>query len=199
MQVLGRTPKEKSFSSMSAFWQGKSVRLRAVELDDWKYFVEWDSDIEFSQFTDEVLFPDSQERTKKWIAELATTEPWKHEFRLMIENLEGLCVGTINSHTCNPRVGTFQYGIYVAVEHQHKGFATEAIRLLLTYFFHELRYQKVNVTIHAFNEGSLVLHKKLGFQEEGRLRRMVFAKGEFHDEVILGMTTEEFSRWQEAA
>jgi RimJ/RimL family protein N-acetyltransferase len=63
--------------------------------------------------------------------------------------------------------------------------------------FHELRYQKVNVTIHAFNEGSLALHKKLGFQEEGKLRRMIFAKGEFFDEVILGMTAEEFSRWQE--
>jgi RimJ/RimL family protein N-acetyltransferase len=146
-----------------------------------------------------VLFPDSQERVRKWVSELAIAEPWKHEFRLMIENLEGACVGTINSHTCNPRAGTFQYGIYLAPEHRQKGFGAEAIELLLNYFFHELRYQKVNVAIHAFNEGSLALHRKLGFQQEGRLRRMVFAKGKFHDEVILGMTAEEFDQSEKAA
>ena len=51
---------------MSNFWQGKSIRLRAVELEDWKYFLVWDKDIEFSQFTDDLLFPDSPERLKKW-------------------------------------------------------------------------------------------------------------------------------------
>jgi len=182
---------------MTNFWQGKLIRLRAVEFEDWKYFLEWDKDIEFSQFTDDLLFPDSSERLKKWISEMATVEPWKHDFRMLIENLEGECVGTINSHTCNARAGTFQYGIYIQYEHRAKGYGTEAIKLLLTYFFHELRYQKVNVSIHAFNEGSIKLHRKLGFLEEGRLRQMVFTNGTYYDEVILGMTVEEFNTSQE--
>jgi RimJ/RimL family protein N-acetyltransferase len=181
---------------MSNFWQGKSVRLRAVELEDWKHFLEWDKDIEFSQFTDDLLFPDSGERLKKWISQLAVHEPWKHEFRMMVEDLEGECVGTINSHTCNARAGTFQYGIYIQSKHQRKGYGTEAIILLLTYFFHELRYQKVNVTIHAFNEGSIKLHRKLGFLEEGRLRRMVYMNSHYSDEIVLGMTAEEFMESQ---
>jgi RimJ/RimL family protein N-acetyltransferase len=181
---------------MSNFWQGKSICLRAVVLEDWKYFLEWDKDIQFSQFTDDLLFPDSPERLKKWISELTVAEPWKHDFRMMIENIEGECVGTINSHTCNARAGTFQYGIYIQPEHQSKGYGTQAIQLLLTYFFHELRYQKVNVTIHAFNEGSIRLHRKLGFIEEGRLRQMAFTNGRYYDEVILGMTLEEFNTSQ---
>jgi RimJ/RimL family protein N-acetyltransferase len=36
------------------------------------------------------------------------------------------------------------------------------------------------------------MHKKLGFQEEGRRRRQVFFNGEFHDDVLFGMTREEF-------
>ena len=181
---------------MTNCWQGNLIRLRAVELEDWKYCLAWDKDIEFSQFTDELLFPDSPERLGKWISELATTEPWKQECRLMIENSEGLCVGTINSHTCNTRAGTFQYGIYVQPEHPRKEYGTEAIQLLLSYFFHELRYQKVNVTIHGFNEGSIGFHRKLGFLEEGRLRRMVFANSRYDDEVIFGMTVEEFNTSQ---
>jgi RimJ/RimL family protein N-acetyltransferase len=36
------------------------------------------------------------------------------------------------------------------------------------------------------------LHESLGFQVEGRLRRMVYTDGGFHDEVVYGMTVEEF-------
>src|SRR5262245_19161243 len=120
---------------MTNFWQGKIVHLCGVKSDDWNFFCEIDKDLEFSRHTDEILFPDPVERVKKWVSELAVSEPWKHEFRLMIENLDSECVGTINSHTCNPRAGTFQYGISIKQEHRKKGYATEAIKLLLNFFF----------------------------------------------------------------
>jgi len=182
---------------MDNFWQGKLIRLRGVDLDDWKFFFEHDKDLEYSRYTDEILFPDPVERVKKWVSELSVAEPWKHEFRMMVENLDGECVGTINSHTCNSRSGTFQYGISINQEYRRKGYATEAILLLLKYFFGELRYQKVNVFIYAFNTGSLELHRKLGFQEEGRLRQMIYTDGQYHDEIVLGMTAKEFIDSQE--
>ncbi len=177
-------------------WQGKLVRLRAVEPDDWEKFFEWDKDTEFARYTDSVAFPASREALKKWTAELAHTEPKNHEFRWIIENLKGEFVGTINTHTCDSRTGTFRYGIAIRREHWHKGYASDAIRLVLTYFFHELRYQKVSVNVYAFNEASLKLHQKLGFREEGRLRRMVYTHGTLYDDFILGMTVEEFDKSQ---
>ena len=101
-------------------------------------------------------------------------------------------VGAIDTHTCDPRNGTFQYGVTIRREHARKGYASEAIRLVLRYFFHELRYQKVNVEIYGFNEASVKLHRELGFREEGRLRRMVYTGGAYHDSIMLGMTREEF-------
>jgi RimJ/RimL family protein N-acetyltransferase len=181
---------------MTNFWQGNLIRLRAVQPDDWNFFCETDKDVESSRYTDEILFPDPIERVKKWVSELAISEPWKHEFRLMIENLDGECVGTMNSHTCNPRAGTFQYGISIKPEHRQKGYATEAIKLLLNYFFGELRYQKVNVFIYAFNASSLELHRKLGFREEGKLRQMIYTDGHYYDEFVLGMTANEFVEFE---
>ncbi len=35
-------------------------------------------------------------------------------------------------------------------------------------------------------------HEKLGFQRDGRLRRMIFTDGQFHDEILLGLTDTEF-------
>ncbi|MGI8643788.1 MAG: GNAT family N-acetyltransferase, partial [Thermomicrobiales bacterium] len=56
----------------------------------------------------------------------------------------------------------------------------------------ELRYQKVTVQVYAFNESSIALHEQLGFQREGRLRRLVYTGGQHHDVLMYGLTREEF-------
>jgi RimJ/RimL family protein N-acetyltransferase len=57
----------------------------------------------------------------------------------------------------------------------------------------ELRYQKVTVHIYSFAEPSVKLHESLGFQLEGRIRRAVFTNGQYFDELIYGLTKEEFA------
>jgi RimJ/RimL family protein N-acetyltransferase len=44
----------------------------------------------------------------------------------------------------------------------------------------------------AFNERSIKLHKKAGFQEEGRLRQTLFKNGQYHDWVEFGILREEW-------
>ena len=177
---------------MTSIWQGKLVRLRAVEPGDWQQFFDWDQNTDFGRWSYWIPFPRSQEATKMWAADLALTGDKNHEFRWVIETLSGEFAGTLNTHACDPRVGTFQYGIAIKPAHWRNGYASEAIWIALGYFFRELRYQKVNAWVYAFNEPSLELHRKLGFKEEGRLRRTVYTDGQHHDEVIFGMTVEEF-------
>ncbi len=69
---------------------------------------------------------------------------------------------------------------------------------MLNFYFRELRYQKVLVTCYAFNEASIKLHESFGFQHEGRIRRMIFTNGQYHDALLMGMTVEEFTTRQEA-
>jgi RimJ/RimL family protein N-acetyltransferase len=175
-------------------WQGERVRLRAIEPEDWKTFNQWDLDSDTARECYWVPFPKSQEAARKWAMDLSLEAPKEDAIKLVIENREGELVGTINSHTCDPRKGTFKYGLAIRREHQRKGYATEAICLLLRYFFLELRYQKVTVDISDFNIASIKLHEKLGFVQEGRMRRMQFTNGKYHDAFIMGMTVEE---WRE--
>ncbi len=63
----------------------------------------------------------------------------------------------------------------------------------LRYFFDELRYQKATVTVYSFNVASIRLHEKLGFQREGQIRRTVYTRGQYFDELFYGMTCEEFA------
>ena len=63
--------------------------------------------------------------------------------------------------------------------------------VLFRYYFDELRYEKENATLYAFNEPSQRLHEKLGVILEGRIRSNVYAAGERHDELWYGMTADE--------
>ncbi len=80
-----------------------------------------------------------------------------------------------------------------------RGTLLDAVRLLLRYAFFELRMQKANATTVAFNQGSIRLQLALGFQEEGRRRRMVYTDGNYFDELLFGMTREEFEATIRAA
>jgi RimJ/RimL family protein N-acetyltransferase len=73
-----------------------------------------------------------------------------------------------------------------------KGFATRAFSRVLEYYFNELRYQKCSVYIYEFNEASLRFHKKLGFEEEGRLRREYYTDGKYYDSLNFGLFAEAF-------
>ena len=173
-------------------WEGKRVRLRALEPEDWQVHYEWNKDAEMQRNVDFVWFPQSQPAVKKWAEETAIRKPENDEIDLVIETLAGEYAGLISANQTQPRNGTFKYGIAILPEQQRKGYAAEAIWLVLRHYFDELRYQKVSVDVFAFNEASIKLHEKLGFQLEGRLRRMIFSNGAYHDTLIFGMTAEEF-------
>lgn len=179
-------------------WQGQRIRLRGVEPGDADTFFAWrDSDME--RFTDFVRFPHSLEATRKHFEKMASSEPQDDAFDFIIENEAGEVVGIINSHTCDRRVGRLMYGLAIGLAYRRHGYASEAIFLLLRYFFDELNYQKVSATVYSNNEASQHLHERLGFTLEGRIRRIVFTQGQHFDELHYGMTVEEFrERWKAA-
>ncbi len=82
-------------------------------------------------------------------------------------------------------------GVEIGRAHRRRGYAREAVSLLLGYMFREERFHKCEVEVYAFNEASLALFRCLGFAEEGRLREHEFVGGVHHDVVVLGITGPE--------
>lgn len=174
------------------YWQGKLVRLRGIESPDWEMFYEMDRDYETTRSLYWVPFPRGKEATKQWTEKQAIEQPDGDNYFFVIEDLEGQPVGAISTHGCNRRMGTLKYGIGISNKYRGKGYASEAIKLVIRYYFKELGYQKVVAMVYSFNEASQRLHESLGFRLEGRLRRMVRAGGVFHDELLYGITDNEF-------
>lgn len=175
-----------------SIWEGRLVRLRGIEPSDWEAFHQWDQDTEAARASWFIWPPRSQEGTRRYAENTALAGPDGDNYRFGIATLDGdVLVGSIIVNQCDPRNGTFSYGISVGAPHQRKGYASEAILLALRYYFRELRYQKATANVYSFNEASIGLHERLGFTLEGRLRRMHYTNGQFYDALYFGMTAEE--------
>ena len=179
------------------FWQGKLVRLRGVEPTDAEVFARWNLDSEMARELEFVWPPVSLARIRKDLEEKALHRLERDEFFWMIEDPTGSTVGQISTHRCNPRTGVFRYGVSVSREHRRRGYASEAVMLVLKCYFEELRYQKCLVGVHSNNAASVALHEKLGFKREGTLRRMVYTGGRYHDVYHYGLLKEEWEQLPE--
>lgn len=174
------------------FWQGESICLRAVEPSDADFFHRWNQDSDQARFLDFLWPPTSLASIQAWAAEASRKRMDNDAYQWVITDRAGRPVGTIDTHHCDHRTGAFMYGITISAEERSKGYASEAIRMVLRYYFHELRYQKVTIGAHSDNMASIRLHEKLGFQREGTWRRTAYNHGQYCDEIWFGMTREEF-------
>ena len=176
------------------YWQGNLVRLRAIEPDDAEFYFRLNKQLFVDRNQDQVYPPSSLHRQRSWIEE-TSKEGFKEDggFRFQIEALEsGELTGCIDTHHCDPRTGVFSYGIALDERFRGKGYAREAVLMVMRYYFFELRYQKCDVGVFDFNEDSSRLHERLGFVLEGRRRRATYTGGKHHDMLLYGMTVEEF-------
>ncbi|MFE9607330.1 GNAT family N-acetyltransferase [Streptomyces sp. NPDC006012] len=177
---------------MTSFWSGERVRLRGIEPEDWTAFMRFAVD---EERTGDLLHPPrSAEGFRAWTKEQAVAGPDGDCFRLAVEAVDTQeIVGAVGVYHADPRAGWFEYGVTLGAEHRRKGYAAEAVVLLLRFMFAERRYHKCEARIFAYNEASLALHRRLGFVEEGRLRDRVFLAGRHHDLVVLGLLAAEFA------
>ncbi len=175
------------------FWQGDKIRLRPLRLDD----AEQSFLNSFDSPSRQVLqlgieLPTSVELLKKSLEKYAGCKDANGVIIFIIETHQGVDVGGLSLHSRSEKNGTFGFGINVAREHRRQGYAENAVRILLRYCFWERRYQKCNSACVHTNEASTRLHEALGFVQEGRRRRQWFMNGEYYDDVLFGLTREEF-------
>ncbi|WP_299535222.1 GNAT family N-acetyltransferase [uncultured Streptomyces sp.] len=176
---------------MTSFWTGERIRLRAVEPEDAGALMRFA--VEEERRGDLLLPPRSAESHRARAKELAAEKSEGDCFRLVIEALDtGEPVGTLGPHHANAREGWFEYGISLGADHRRKGYAREAVGMLLRYMFAERRFHRCGVRVLADNEASLAFHRGLGFVEEGRLREHVYVAGRHQDVVLFSLLAHEF-------
>ena len=175
------------------FWQGDKVRLRPLRPEDAEQSFINSLDSPSRQLLQlGIELPTSVELLRSSLQKYVGCKDADGIILFVIENHEGINVGGISLHSRDQKNGTFGFGIVIDREHRRRGYAEDAVRILLRYGFWERRYQKCNSACIHTNEASIQLHKKLGFMQEGRRRRNLFFNGQYHDDILFGLTRDEF-------
>ena len=175
------------------FWQVGKVRLRPLRIEDAESSFAGSLDSPSRRLLQcGIELPTSVELMRASLADHVGCKDAEGVIVFGIETLVGEYVGALSLHSRDEKNGLFSFGVVVSRQHRGQGYAEDAVRILLRYGFWERRYQKCDSACLDTNEGSIRLHQKLGFVEEGRRRREVFLDGAYHDEVLFGMTREEF-------
>lgn len=105
-------------------------------------------------------------------------------------------IGVIDLDTDNLRykVNSWTISYYLGEEYSSKGFMTEALRQMITYVFEERQADVLSVRVFKDNLASRRLVEKLGFVNEGCIRRCVKSyQGIIHDDMIYSILREEYN------
>ncbi len=112
---------------------------------DWDKFHNNDLDSVNARLCDEIHFPRSEEGTRQWAEQQASNTSNGGKVSLAIETFDGTLVGSICTDSCNSQNGTFKYGVSIFREYWRNGYASDAIRIVLRYYFEELRYRRLTL------------------------------------------------------
>jgi RimJ/RimL family protein N-acetyltransferase len=89
-----------------------------------------------------------------------------------------------------------EFGITVAPPQQGKGFAREAVQVVLGELFGRLDVRRVHASVDPRNAPSMALMRSLGLRQEAHFRESLRFRGEWVDDVVFAMLARE---WREIA
>ena len=109
-----------------------------------------------------------------------------------IEDCSGEYVGNVQFHSIDRRHGSFSYSFYVREKYRGKGYATAALRKVISYAFCEMRLHKCMGSYNEGNEASKRVMEKLGLKLEGVKREELYYDGKYMDVYQMGITAEDW-------
>ena len=181
---------------MSNFWQGSSIKLRAFEEKDLEKYINdrVNPDSIREWYEDYIQFPSSEEDVKEYTERFNSSLKGNDKKLFIIETLYGEYAGEISIWHTDRRNGVIKYGIFLDNKMRGKGYAKEALIIVLDFYFNELNYNKAQPDAYSFNSNSHKFHEKFGFVLEGVLRNQIYTRGDYHNLHCYGMLKSEFNK-----
>ena len=164
-------------STVPIYFKGNKVFLLPMERNDIPLIQNWINDEEIS-YNNGARLPVSSDEQTAWYEKTAADNTKK---KLIICTNDGEKTGMVSLFNIDHKNRNAEVGIYISGEHQGKGYAKEALRLIINFSFNELNMHKIYATIAEFNTNSIKLFESLGFICECRKKDDRFTNGKFYD------------------
>ena len=168
--------------------KGEKVQLRAIEPMDIDLLYEWENDKNHWYISNTVT-PFSRFLLEQYIMNSHLDIFSTKQLRLMIDKISDddneKTVGMIDLFDFDPNNKRAGIGILVKKSERKKGWASEALRLLIDYCFNVLHLHQVYCNILESNTASLKLFKKHRFETVGLKKEWIQVKNSWENEYLL--------------
>ena len=163
---------------------GEKSIIRAVNLEDIKYLLDWREDPEISFLLGRDL-PISFENQKRWYEKTFNDDSKK---KFIIETKDKKIIGMIGIMNIDFKNRHCECGITIGdKEYWGEGFAVDSLNIIIKFLLEEWNMNRIYTRIYEYNEKSLNLFKSLGFVFDGKLKDFIFTDNKFYDMFILSL------------
>ncbi len=174
---------------------GELIQLRALEPSDLDLLYQWENDASIWSVSG-TLAPFSKFVLEQYLASSHQDIYSNKQLRLMIDltanddegEPESRGIGCIDLFDFDPKNRKAGVGILIADRADRgKGYATEALNLLVEYGFDVLDLHQIYSNVRVDNENSVALFKKVGFEITGLKQDWILDGGKWYDEYTMQM------------
>ena len=177
--------------------EGTIVNLRAYEVSDAAAWVRWYNDADVIEHLS-WRYPLSLAAEEAYLRQLTSAPADYNSTLFAIETKDGRHIGGINFNAIYVESRKARLGITIGEkELWSQGYGADAIRTLLRFAFDEMNLNRVDLTVDAAHAGAIACYRKCGFVEEARMRQYHYARGAYHDWLVMGILREEFLSTEE--
>ncbi|TND06555.1 MAG: diamine N-acetyltransferase [Bacteroidetes bacterium] len=164
---------------------GENLKLRALEPYDIDNLYKWENDTAVWKVSNTIA-PYSRFVLEQYIANSHLDLFTNKQLRLMITTRDGRDVGAIDLFDYDPMHLRAGVGILIAAaEDRRKGFASEAMSMLLNYCFRTLHLHQLYCNVTVDNVDSVKLFQRHKFTITGIKKDWIRSGDGFLDELIL--------------
>jgi len=175
--------------------KGKIVVLRAIEIEDLDLLAKWSNSTELWQHLGGWHFPYSKLSTESYIKNINHGNMKNQIFAIEANDI-GL-IGTFSLVNIDWKNRNASTGIMLGeVDTRGKGYALDTVMAILRYAFKELGLNRLNGDVIDYNSRSIDFAiKKVGWHIEGRRAEAIYRNGQYHDQILVGMTHKQYDEF----
>lgn len=170
--------------------KGTHINLRALEPEDLNFLFQIENNESFWEVS-HTQAPFSKFILKKYLENAHLDIYEAKQVRLIIEDKNSLStIGMIDLFDFNPQHKRAGIGILVHPDYQQKGFASQALQLLIKYSFTHLQVHQLYANITADNKNSIQLFTKYNFKQIGVKKDWILNHKTYKDEILFQLIHE---------
>jgi RimJ/RimL family protein N-acetyltransferase len=167
--------------------RGERVSLKPITEADLGFICDIESDKSIWQFDN--ITTDREVVKKNFIDRMKNAK--FHDFIIQINDERQTPIGEVNIWSYIEERQSWEIGYAVLSDHQGKGYCTEALKLLLSFAFDELKAHKVVAMCNDENIASSKVMKKIGMTKEGTFREEYLLNGKWVNQLFFSILQSE--------